>query len=70
MRLISHNMLMCNVQSCNENNYPLKIVVNTSKIIDAEFNQEFLEKLIPKLNWKALSDTVKALGFDNFPEEY
>ncbi len=70
MRLISQNMLMCNVKSCTKNNYPLIIKVDESKIIDTEFNQEFIEKLIPKLDWNALYMTILTFGVETFPKEY
>jgi len=63
-------MLKCNVKTCTENNYPLKINFTSTKIIDTEFNREFLEKLILKLNWKGLAKTVHELGIKDFPEEY
>jgi hypothetical protein len=58
MRLLSHNLLMCNVKNCNKNNYPLKIVVDKSQIIEKEFNKEFVLRLIPKIDWSALYKTV------------
>ena len=71
MRLISHNMLKCNVKSCTENNYPLKINYEKTKIVDTEFNKEFLENLITKLNWEGLAITVRSLNKDKeFPEKF
>ena len=64
------NMLMCNVKSCTKNNYPLIIKVDESKIIDTEFNPEFIEKLIPKLDWPALYQTILTFGVDSFPKEF
>ncbi len=58
MRLISHNLLQCNVKNCDKNNYPLKIIVNKSNIIDVEYKRDPLVKLIPKLDWAALYLTV------------
>jgi len=37
MRLLSHNLLICNAKNCDKNNFPLKIFVEKSKIIDTEF---------------------------------
>jgi len=68
MRIISHNMLMCNVKGCNKNNYHLKIIVNESKIINTEYNKEFIQKIVTKLNWEALVVTVKAFGIESFPK--
>jgi hypothetical protein len=30
MRLLSHNLLMCNAKNCDKNNFPLKILVEKS----------------------------------------
>jgi multifunctional methyltransferase subunit TRM112 len=54
MRLLSHNLLMCNVKNCDKNNFPLGIYVEKSQIIECEFRVEALKKLIPKLAWPAL----------------
>lgn len=56
MRLLVHNLLMCN--KCDKNNYPLKIEVNKSVIIEIEYKREAILKLIPKLDFDALSATV------------
>lgn len=58
MRLLAHNLLMCNVKTCDKNNYPLIIIVTKSQIIESEFKKEALIKLIPKLDWPALYKTV------------
>ena len=58
MRLLSHNLLMCNIKDCDKNNYPLSIYVEKSQIIECEFKKESLTKLIPKLDWPALYKTV------------
>jgi multifunctional methyltransferase subunit TRM112 len=47
---------MCN--KCDKNNYPLKIEVNKSVIIEIEYKREAILKLIPKLDFDALSATV------------
>ena len=61
MRLLSHNLLMCNVKNCIKNNYPLAIKVKKSILIDTEFDKEFLINLVPKLNWTALFKTVTSV---------
>lgn len=62
MRLLSHNLLMCNVKNCTKNNYPLKIVVDKSQVIEKEFNKEFCLRLIPKIDWAALYKTVVSVS--------
>lgn len=46
MRLLSHNLLMCNVKNCNKNNYPLALRVDKSQIVETEYNQSLMEKVI------------------------
>ena len=46
MKLITHNLLMCNKKGCTQNNFPLKLVVNNWKEIDADNAQEYNPKLI------------------------
>ncbi len=58
MRLISHNLLQCNVKGCDKNNFPLIIYVQNSKIIECEYKRDSITKLIPKLDWNALAKTV------------
>mmetsp|Transcript_25114 Transcript_25114/g.22154 ORF Transcript_25114/g.22154 Transcript_25114/m.22154 type:complete len:124 (+) Transcript_25114:91-462(+) len=69
MRLLSHNLLMCNVKNCNKNNYPLKIIVDKSQILEKEFNKDFALRLIPKIDWSALYKTVVSMGHQKFPSE-
>ena len=57
---------MCNVKNCTKNNYPLKIVVDKSQIIEKEFNKEFCLRLIPKIDWVALYKTVVSVSDKSF----
>jgi multifunctional methyltransferase subunit TRM112 len=52
---------MCNSKACDKNNYPLKIVVEKSQIINCEFKKEAILKIIPKLDWAALALTVHSV---------
>ncbi|EGR34278.1 hypothetical protein IMG5_018160 [Ichthyophthirius multifiliis] len=70
MRLLSHNLLQCNAKNCTQNNFPLAIKVDKSQIIKCEYRKEALQKLIPKLDWPALSCTVHDLGEKNFPDQF
>lgn len=65
MRLLAHNLLMCNVKNCDKNNYPLVIIPTKSQIIESEFKKDALVKLIPKLDWAALYKTVTMVEFFN-----
>jgi multifunctional methyltransferase subunit TRM112 len=61
MRILSHNFLCCNVKGCDKNNFPLAIFVEKSQIIECEYKNEPIVKLIPKLEWNALYQTVIAV---------
>ena len=66
MRLLTHNMLQCNVKKCTNKNdkYPL-LLANVTDVVeeDIEMDREFLERLILKLNWQVLVDTCRELGW-------
>ncbi|KAJ3155946.1 hypothetical protein HDU89_005509 [Geranomyces variabilis] len=70
MRLITHNMLQCHVKACPPGqSYPLQIRNATVEALDAEFNADFVRRLIPKLDWKVLRSTAFELGVAQLPEE-
>eukprot|EP01138_Halocafeteria_seosinensis_P005168 gb/GECG01005284.1/.p1 GENE.gb/GECG01005284.1/~~gb/GECG01005284.1/.p1 ORF type:complete len:135 (+),score=21.02 gb/GECG01005284.1/:1-405(+) len=79
MRLMTHNMLYCNVKACVETanleaerprNFPLKInpVPGGIKHIKQEFNEEFIKGLFHKLDWEALKQTASELEIAQLPE--
>ena len=59
MRLITHNMLKCNVKGVT-NGFPLKIEVEKSEVQETDFNADFVKNFIPKLEWGALVEAAKA----------
>lgn len=61
MRLLSHNLLQCNVKGCEKEGFPLIIFVQKSEIIACDYKRDSITKLIPKLEWKALAATVHAV---------
>eukprot|EP00244_Chara_vulgaris_P010344 TRINITY_DN4731_c0_g1_i2.p3 TRINITY_DN4731_c0_g1~~TRINITY_DN4731_c0_g1_i2.p3 ORF type:complete len:123 (+),score=25.52 TRINITY_DN4731_c0_g1_i2:436-804(+) len=68
MRLLTHNMLTCNVKGVTKG-YPLKIEAVRLEKKEAEFNQDFLRRIFPKLDWKALYETALSLDLDELPEQ-
>jgi multifunctional methyltransferase subunit TRM112 len=58
MRLLTHNMLQCNVKKCIRG-YPLHLEQVEYQAQDIEFNKEFLERIVPKLDWSAFQTTLK-----------
>ncbi|AFZ81637.1 hypothetical protein BEWA_010540 [Theileria equi strain WA] len=75
MRLITHNMLTCNKNKCT-GGYPLKIELdenpNSFKIESQPVNPEFIKKLLPRIDYKALYTAASSLSVDlpmNYMEE-
>lgn len=73
MRLLTHNMLVCNVKACVETasrtpgvalNFPLRIEVAPDGIkqIETEVRPELITHLLPKLDWPALRKTAREVG--------
>ncbi|KAJ1964426.1 hypothetical protein GGI12_001443 [Dipsacomyces acuminosporus] len=66
MRLITHNMLKCHVRNCTDpdKQFPLRFENVELEQIEAERNDEFLVRMLPRLDWPALLKTATALGLD------
>ena len=66
MKLITHNILMCNKKGCTQNNFPLKLVVANWKDLDTENTQQYnpalLTRLLEKIDWQALRSTVSSVS--------
>ncbi|XP_071834409.1 multifunctional methyltransferase subunit TRM112-like protein [Apostichopus japonicus] len=60
MKLLTHNMLTSHVKGV-KNGYPLKIEVNEMKIREVDFNPEFISRMIPRIEWKALYEAALSL---------
>ncbi|KAK8861481.1 hypothetical protein IAR55_002302 [Kwoniella newhampshirensis] len=68
VRLITHNMLACHVKNCTKDNFPLAFSDVELVIRPAPENLEFINRFLPKLDWKALVDTARSLGDTTLPE--
>lgn len=68
MRLLTHNMLSSNIKGVT-NGFPLQI--QAEKVIkkEVDFNPDFLKNMFSKIDWKALSDASKSMGYAELPEE-
>ncbi|XP_059460829.1 multifunctional methyltransferase subunit TRM112 homolog A [Corylus avellana] len=68
MRLLTHNMLSSNIKGV-ANGFPLGIEVE--KVIEkqVELSADFLRNLFPKIEWKALVDAARTMGYAELPEE-
>jgi multifunctional methyltransferase subunit TRM112 len=59
-------MLQCHVKGCNADSYPLEIHDAQVDIVESEFNEEFIRKMIPRLDWDALAQTIQMVFFSDF----
>ncbi|KFK44326.1 hypothetical protein AALP_AA1G243700 [Arabis alpina] len=68
MRLITHNMLSCNIKGVS-NGFPL--IIEAAKVIEKEvdFNPDFLKHMFAKIEWKALVDGARSMGYAELPED-
>ncbi|XP_039065504.1 multifunctional methyltransferase subunit TRM112 homolog A-like [Hibiscus syriacus] len=68
MRLLTHNMLSSNIKGVT-NGFPLRI--EAEKVVEkqVDINHDFLRNIFPKIDWKALSDASRIMGFVELPEE-
>ncbi|KAH0853646.1 hypothetical protein HID58_093018 [Brassica napus] len=66
MRLIVHNMLTCNIKGV-VNKFPLRI--EAEKVIkkEVDFNPDFLRHMLAKIEWKALVDGARSMGYTELP---
>mmetsp|Transcript_7564 Transcript_7564/g.8683 ORF Transcript_7564/g.8683 Transcript_7564/m.8683 type:complete len:124 (+) Transcript_7564:99-470(+) len=60
MRLLTHNLLTCNVKGV-VNGFPLKIEAAKVERQETDFNEEFIKNMIPKLDYNVLRNAAKQL---------
>ncbi|KAK4391129.1 UNVERIFIED_CONTAM: Multifunctional methyltransferase subunit TRM112A [Sesamum calycinum] len=68
MRLLTHNMLSSNIKGVT-NGFPLRIEVE--KVIEKEvdFNIDFLRNMFAKIEWKALAEASRTMGYSELPDD-
>ncbi|KAJ2455036.1 hypothetical protein EV183_001140 [Coemansia sp. RSA 2336] len=66
MRLITHNMLKCHVKNCTnpDKQFPLRFKNVQLEQVEADRNDEFLVRMLPRIDWDALLITAKELGIE------
>ncbi|TPX60749.1 hypothetical protein SpCBS45565_g07439 [Spizellomyces sp. 'palustris'] len=63
-------MLQCHAKGCDPSqSYPLELKGVELESLDAEYNEDFIRRLIPKLDWNVLVHTAFALGVAELPKE-
>jgi len=48
--------------------YPLKLIVKDTKKVDVDFNPEFIQRMLPRIDWQALRDAASTVGVDLPPK--
>ncbi|KAA0151143.1 hypothetical protein FNF27_05621 [Cafeteria roenbergensis] len=80
MRLVTQNLLTCQVKACMDTaatpdggflSYPLKVVPDAGglKQVASPFDEGVAKSILPRLDWAALRKTAAELGVAALPEE-
>ena len=68
MKLITHNIMMCNKKGCTTNNFPLKLIANKVEMYNEdsvmEYTKPLMQRLFEKLDMDALRLTVNELQWE------
>jgi hypothetical protein len=59
MKLMTHNLLMCNKKGCTLNNFPLRIKCNENVINEVEYDKDLLTRFLKKIDLPALTLACK-----------
>ena len=60
MKLLTHNFLASPVKGVQQG-YPFQLVADTTEEREAEFNAEFVARMLPKLNYAVLRTAAEAV---------
>jgi hypothetical protein len=55
MKLMTHNLLMCNRKGCTLNNFPLTIKCNENIINEVEYDKDLMARFLKKIDLPALT---------------
>lgn len=67
MRLLTHNMLSSNIKGVT-NGFPLRIEAEKVVEKEVELNIDFLKNMFVKIEWKALVEASRTLGYAELPD--
>lgn len=62
MKLLTHNLLTSRFLKNVQSGYPLKLMVERVEEIQTEYNHEFLQKMLKKIDYDALKEAAKVCG--------
>ncbi|XP_027148742.1 multifunctional methyltransferase subunit TRM112 homolog A-like [Coffea eugenioides] len=67
MRLLTHNMLSSNIKGVT-NGFPLRIEVEKVVEKSVDFNPDFLKNMFAKIEYKALVEASRIMGYAELPD--
>eukprot|EP01100_Stratorugosa_tubuloviscum_P012902 TRINITY_DN626_c2_g1_i1.p1 TRINITY_DN626_c2_g1~~TRINITY_DN626_c2_g1_i1.p1 ORF type:complete len:121 (-),score=54.98 TRINITY_DN626_c2_g1_i1:135-497(-) len=67
MKLLTHNLLKSPVKGV-QSGYPLNIEAQEIQVEQNEFNEEFIRRLWPRINYQALLQATRQIGFSELAE--
>lgn len=62
MKLITHNLLSSRFLKNVQIGYPLKLVVSQSEEVTSEYNSDFLQKMMSKIDYSVLRAAAQECG--------
>lgn len=62
MKLLTHNLLTSRFLKNVNTGYPLKLVVERVEETKTEYNEEFLQKMLKKIEYDVLKDAAQVCG--------
>ena len=68
MRLLTHNTLKCAAKEV-KTGYPLQIEIVNMEVRESTFNPEFINHILPSMEWSAILVAAEAVGMPGLPVE-
>ena len=59
MKLMTHNLLMCNRKGCTLNNFPLRIKCTDMITKESEYDHDLMVRFLKKIDLPALTTACK-----------
>ncbi|ESN90700.1 hypothetical protein HELRODRAFT_166404 [Helobdella robusta] len=62
MKLLTHNLLTSAIIKGVKEGYPLNLLATEVKVLNVEYNCEFIKKMLGRVNWPALYKAADSIG--------
>lgn len=62
MKLLTHNLLTSRFLKGVQTGYPLTLVAEKVEELNTDYNEEFLHKMLKKIDYEALKEAAKTCG--------